>query len=382
MSFAERLARLAPEVIEARLEGSDGRAVERALAAPRLVVERHAPILLSAAARDHLEPMARRAREITRRRFGRTMTLYAPVYLSSYCVNGCRYCGFSSSRNSARRRLTVEEAVREAEVLTGQGIRHLLLVTGEDPARYGLESVCEVARALRARTSAASVSVEIFPCDRAGYRRLAEAGVDGLVLYQETYQRQRYAELHPFGPKRDFDARLAAVEAGGAAGFRSLGVGALLGLAPHRVDAVYLALHADHLTRAFPGARIAVSLPRLRPAASGEPTVADHRVGDADLVQLIVGMRLLFPDAEIVVSTREPAELRDRLVHLGVTRMSAGSCTVPGGYAGDNDGAGQFATDDRRSVAAVAAGLRAAGLDVVTKDFDDELMAAGTPEEW
>jgi 2-iminoacetate synthase len=372
MSFAERLVGLAPEEVQARLDRSSRRAVEQALAASRLVVERDAPVLLSTAARGYLEPMARRAREITLRRFGRTMTLYAPVYLSSYCVNGCRYCGFSSARTVERRRLSVDEAVREAAVLADQGIRHLLLVTGEDRRRYDVESVCEVARALRARTAAASVSVEIFPCDRAEYRRLERAGVDGLVLYQETYQRARYAQLHPHGPKRDFDARLAAIEAGGEAGFRSLGVGALLGLARHRVDAVYLALHADYLTRAFPGARIAVSLPRLRPVDAAE---APDQITDADLVQLIVGMRLLLPDAEIVVSTREPAELRDRLVHLGVTRMSAGSCTVPGGYAGGNgDGAGQFSTHDRRSVAAVAASLRASGLDVVTKDFDDEMV--------
>jgi len=218
--------------------------------------------------------------------------------------------------------------------------------------------------------------VEIPACDVVGYRRLAAAGVDGLVLYQETYLREVYVGLHPAGPKRHFDRRLEAVEAGGAAGLRSLGIGALLGLAPFRLDAVYLALHAQHLTRRFPGARVALSFPRLRPVSGGLTPASP--VADADLAQLIVAHRLLFPDAEIVLSTREPATLRDRLLPLGVTRISAGSRTVPGGYRCGGEAHGQFEPHDRRSVNEIARRLRALGLDVVTKDFDDVLSAPAT----
>ena len=311
------------------------------------------------------------------------MTLYAPIYLSSHCENSCRYCGFAATRRIRRRQLDADEAVREARAISAQGIRHVLLVTGDDRRRYGLAQISASARAVRAEAGIASVAVEIFACDRAGYARLVDAGVDGLALYQETYQRERYASLHPAGPKKDFEQRLAAVEAGGQAGFRSLGVGALLGLAPPRVDAVYLALHAEYLTRAFPGQRVAVSLPRLRPLSDTAAACAAHRVSDADLVQFILGMRLLLPDAEIVLSTRESARLRDAVLGLGVTRMSAGSCTVPGGYSAGGALAGsggrehgQFATDDRRSVAEVKQSLRAHGLDAVTKDFDDEMVGA------
>jgi len=222
---------------------------------------------------------------------------------------------------------------------------------------------------------AASLAVEVFPCDLAGYRRLVSAGADGLVLYQETYDPDSYQKYHPSGPKRDFRARLEAMEAGGQAGFRSLGIGSLLGLTPSRVEACYLAWHCHHLSRSFPQARLAVSFPRLRPVSGGTPI--SHPVADADLVQFIVGMRLLFPDAEIVISTREPADLRDRILRLGVTRMSAGSRTSPGGYSDQvqDQEAGQFATDDQRSVAEVAKAIRAAGLDVVGKDFDPAFLA-------
>jgi 2-iminoacetate synthase len=362
--------------VQQLLERVTPQQVQRALERPGVLrAERHAVVLLSPAARELLEPMARRARSLTLQRFGRTITLYAPLYLSSHCVNHCRYCGFAATRAVERRSLSVTQALEEARCLLDRGLRHLLLVCGEDPARYGVEQVAEVAAALR-RAGAASVAVEIFPCDPAGYRRLAAAGVDGLVLYQETYQPGVYAELHPAGPKRDFARRLAAMEAGGAAGLRSLGIGALLGLAPHRVDGVYLLLHAAHLTRRFPGARLALSFPRLRPVPGGFAPV-EHRVSDAELVQLILAARLLLPDAELVLSTREPAALRDRLLPLGITRISAGSRTTVGGYARPGDDAqrqGQFPPEDRRSVAEVAEQVRAAGFDVVTKDFDAALV--------
>lgn len=372
--FAEILAGVDTQEIARVIATADEQRVMRVTAASAGAATA-APVLFSRAARQVLELLAQRARVVTLERFGRTVTLYAPLYLSNHCINHCRYCGFAAGRDIERLSLSVEEAESQAAILLEQGIRHILLVTGEHPARYGLDEICRVAERLRPRL--ASLSVEIFPCDLAGYRRLAAAGVDGVTLYQESYLPELYSRLHPAGPKRDFAARLAAIEAAGEAGLRSLGVGALLGMGPPMLEGALLALHAEWLQGRFPRARLAVSFPRLRPVAGG--LEAEHPVSDAELVQLIVGMRLMLPDAELVVSTREPARLRDRLIPLGVTRLSAGSRTTPGAYGtnGDDTAAGQFSTDDRRPVAEVARAIHAAGYDVVTKDFDPAFLGPG-----
>jgi 2-iminoacetate synthase len=370
--FATKCQELPPQAVAQQIQAVTVQDVERVLAGERIRPQA-APVLFSEVARPFLEQMAQRARATTLQRFGRTITLYAPVYLSNYCTNRCLYCGFAAQRPIERRDLTLPEAVRQVEFLLKKGIRHLLLVTGEAPRRYGLEAICEVVSHLRPRL--ASIAVEIFPCNRDQYQKLIAAGVDSLVLYQETYDPEIYARLHPAGPKKDFVARLEAVEAGGHAGFRSLGIGALLGLAPPRVDACYLAWHAAHLTHCFPSARLALSFPRLRPIAGGLQDF--YAVSDAEMVQFIVGMRLMFPDAELVVSTRESPRMRDRLLHLGITRMSAGSRTSPGGYderdEPDLEGS-QFVIDDNREVEQVAQAIRTAGFDVVTKDFDANFL--------
>ncbi len=373
-SFNSLIADTSPAKVAARIEAVSTAEVKRALAChlPGLA---NAPALFSPAAQSFLEEMAVRARAITQARFGRTMTLYSPIYLSNYCVNRCAYCGFAAHRTLPRKRLSLDEAVAPAGLVMDQGVRHLLLVTGEAPAEYGLDEICAVVRHIRER--AASVAVEIFPCDQKQYQRLIDAGVDGLVLYQETYDVDVYQKLHLDGPKKDFDARLTAIEAGGAAGFRSLGIGSLMGLASHRVEAFYLAWHCHYLMRRFPHSKLAISFPRLRPVKDGTSIL--HKVNDADLAQLIVAMRLLYPDVEIVLSTRESAFLRDHLIHLGVTRMSAGSRTSPGGYGPtyiDHE-SGQFETDDRRDVAEVMAAIHRQGFDVVTKDFDPAFLGNG-----
>lgn len=361
------LERHPPSEIEAGLQAVTDEDVLRVLASPGPDLKT-ALALFSGPAMNHLEKMAGLAHRITLARFGRTISLYAPLYLSNHCINQCTYCGFNARRKVTRIQLSPEEAVSQAQCLFVQDIRHLLLVTGEAPNQYGLDCIGAVARRVRRR--AASIAVEIFPCDLAGYTQLAQAGVDGLVLYQETYDPQRYREFHPAGPKKDFYGRLAAMDAGGQAHFRSLGIGALLGLTPHRVEAVSMVLHGAYLMRKYPHARLAISFPRLRPVPSGTPVL--HPVSDAELVQLVIGFRLLFPDAELVVSTRESAQLRDRLLPLGVTRISAGSRTTPGGYGCDlpDSAAGQFEPNDQRSVGEVIQAVQAAGYDTVTKDFD------------
>jgi len=346
--------------------------VARALGRERLE-DRDVAALLSPAARGRLEDLARRSAALTRRRFGRVMQLYAPLYLSSECVNRCTYCGFSQELAIARRTLSVDEVVAEAEAVRAVGFRHLLLVAGEAPRAVTVPYLEAVAAALSKRFDSLSIETGQFPEE--GYRRLVRAGFDGLTLYQETYVEEVYRRVHLAGPKHGFRRRLAHVEAGGRAGFRTLGIGALLGLAPWPVEAYCLALHGRALARAFWRSRIAISFPRIRPAAGSAAPAAP--VSDADLVQMICAMRLALPDAELVLSTRERAGLRDHLVELGITRMSAGSRTSPGGYQGDDPGGEQFAIDDDRSPAEVARMLASRGLEPVWKDFDRAFVEAG-----
>lgn len=335
--------------------------------------ERDVAALLSPAARERLEDLARRSAQLTRRRFGRVMQLYAPLYLSSECVNRCTYCGFSQELAIPRRTLGLDEVEAEADAVRAQGFRHLLLVAGEAPRAVTVPYLEAVAARLGRSFDSLSIETGQFPEE--GYRRLVRAGYDGLTIYQETYVPEIYRDVHVAGPKRAYERRLAFMEAGGRAGFRTLGIGALLGLAPWPVEAYCLALHGRSLARAFWRSRIAVSFPRIRPAAGGYAPA--FPVSDADLVQMICALRLAMPDAELVLSTREPAALRDRLVELGITRLSAGSRTSPGGYLDEDGGAEQFAVDDDRSPAEVARMLEARGLEPVWKDFDRAFVEAG-----
>jgi 2-iminoacetate synthase len=326
--------------------------------------------LLSPAAVPYLEAMARKAQALTRQRFGRTMQLYAPLYLSNECVNSCAYCGFAHGLGIGRLTLGIEAALAEAAHLHAQGLRHLLLVSGEAPKTIDGAYLGSLARGLRRRFD--SLSVEVGAFDLAGYRGLIAEGIDGLVLYQETYQPDVYRAVHRAGPKHDFARRLRAIELGGMAGFRSLGIGVLLGLAPWRRDAFALARHGRELGQRFWRSRIAVSFPRMRGHAGGQPPA--HPVSDRDLVQMICAMRLALPDADLVLSTREPARLRDHLMGIGITRMSAGSKTNPGGYGMHRSSGEQFTVEDLRAPPEVAEALLDRGFEPVWKDFDGSFL--------
>ncbi len=277
----------------------------------------------------------------------------------------CAYCGFAHDVDMPRTSLTPDEALANARVLWDEGSRQLLLVTGEAPRRYG---VGEMERAVRTVSPLFdSISIEVFPMSTGDYRRLSGAGVDGLVLYQETYDPQRYTQVHLAGRKTDYRWRLEGLDRGGQAGFRSLGLGVLLGLAPWRPDAVAVALHAAWLQRRHWRSRIAISFPRMVWSQRGFE--ATHAVSDSDLVQAMAALRIVLPDAEIVLSTREPADLRDRLLGSMVTRMSAGSRTSPGGYLTEGLGE-QFSAQDTRPPDEIARVLRSRGLDPVWKDLD------------
>jgi 2-iminoacetate synthase len=336
-------------------------------------------LLVSPAAAELLEPMAKLAKEITARRFGKTIQMYAPLYISNYCSNSCVYCGFNVHNEIIRRTSSREEILSEARLLKNQYISQLLLVSGECPTEVGIDLLENTAGDLKGLFP--SLSIEIYPLDTPDYERLYRAGIDGLAIYQETYDQEIYSMVHPAGPKRDYEYRLGAPERGAAAGFRQIGIGSLLGLNDWRVESYYLAHHSAYLMKHHWKSQVSISFPRLRPAAGGYSP--EFPVSDRELVQMICAFRLMLPDAGLVMSTRESAELRDHLIGLGITRMSAGSKTAPGGYLDKLDNnldnkhdeqgqaaEGQFNVSDDRPVEAVAASIRQKGYDTVWKDWD------------
>jgi 2-iminoacetate synthase len=362
----------AADVLATDLAGLRGHAasaapadVDRALQRPRRDLADFAA-LLSPAATGRLEEMAALSRSITRRRFGPTMHLFAPLYLSNECVSVCTYCGFSAGNDIARRTLSFDEVAAEGRALTGRGFRHLLLVSGEHARIVSKDYLRSCVEVLAPFVPSLSVEVQVWDADT--YRSLVAAGCDGLVVYQESYDRATYEAVHRKGKKRNYDWRLAAPDRGAAAGMRRLGIGALFGLHPDwRIEALALAAHARALLRRWWRVELSVSLPRLRPCA-GAPDPAGV-LDDRSFVQLLCALRLLLPDVGVVLSTREAPRFRDAVLPLGVTHLSAGSHTEPGGYAGPSEAEPQFAVADLRPPAEVAAHLREQGYDPVWKDW-------------
>ncbi len=353
--------------------------------------------LLSPAASKRLEELGQLSQAITQQRFGKVIRLFAPLYLSNECINNCAYCGFSRDNPILRVTLEEEEVQQEAQALADQGFRHILLVAGEHPkfVSNGYLEAC----IRRLAPLVPSLSLEVGPMEQADYQPLVRAGAEGLVVYQETYDTDVYQAMHTAGPKKDFDWRLDTPERAYGAGFRRLGIGALFGLADWRVEAISLAAHTDYLLRKCWKSQITVSFPRLRPCAGAfEPMTS---FDDRSLVQLIAAFRICFPDVGQVLSTREPASLRDGLIPLGITTMSAGSHTEPGGYTGagqsnlhqttkgriqaleplaDSDqlkprqATGQFDIADHRSPAEMAEVIRSSGYEPVWKDWDAAIL--------
>ena len=344
--------------------------VRRALAAEEIGPMELAA-LLSPAASDHLDEVARRAREITLRRFGKVVVLYVPFYLSNECINHCTYCHFAHGVDLTRSTLSADQVDAEVARLKAARFDHVLLLTGEDRRAAPPGYIRDAVATCHGRFS--SVGVEIYPMNREEYRDLVAAGCDAITLYQETYHQPTYADVHPRGPKGDFAARLDAPARAAAAGMRSVGIGALLGLADWRVEGLCLAAHGKALRREHWRSRLSIGFPRLREGPAALQPL--HSLSEADLAQLLWAMRLTFPDADLVLSTRERPGFRDHMVGLGVTRMSAGSKTQPGGYAGVSDAGEQFAITDDRSPAEVAAMIEAHGCEAVWKDWDREFLA-------
>lgn len=345
-----------------------------------------------------LERLARASRQATRRHFGRTMRLFAPLYLSNECVNNCSYCGFSRDNPILRTTLSVDEVVREARYLHAQGFRNLLLVAGEHPKFVSDGYLGECIDALRSFIP--TIAIEVGPMEDHQYSEIVAHGAEGLIVYQETYDRETYQRLHTAGPKRDYDWRLACPERAYAGGFRRIGIGALFGLADWRREALALAAHLEYLLKRCWKAQFTVAFPRMRPHAGNYQYQTDPALflPDRDLLRLIATFRVCFPQVGIVLSTREPAPLRDGLATLGVTHMSANVSTEPGGYtgAGNQDlhltirgrkvapanggpachsATEQFVIHDTRSAEEVAAMLRSKNIDPVWKDWDEAILA-------
>ena len=342
----------------------------------------------------YLEAMAQRSHELTVKHFGRVMRFFAPLYVSNECINICKYCGFSRDNPILRVTLTVEQVAAEARFLHEQGFRHILLVAGEHPHFVSDNYLRDCVA--RLHPDWPSISLEVGPLETEPYVPIVEAGAEGLVVYQETYDRSVYDAMHVSGPKKDFAWRLNTAERAYAAGFKRLGIGALLGLAPWRNEALALAAHAAHLLKTCWMAQLTISAPRIRPA-SGEfqPLV---NMSDRELVQFVCALRIAFPEVGLVLSTRESPTLRDHLIPLGITLMSAGSHTEPGGYTGQGkeelhvtkggrmlkpdapmiESEGEHATvqfqiADERSPAEVAARLQQLRYEPVWKDWEGAL---------
>ncbi|MFZ9936710.1 MAG: radical SAM protein [Luteolibacter sp.] len=344
-----------------------------------------------------LEALARQSQQTTRRHFGRTMRLFAPLYLSNECVNNCSYCGFSRDAKILRTTLSVEQVEREARHLHGLGFRNLLLVAGEHPKFVSDGYLQNCIDALKSFIP--TLAIEVGPMEDGQYAEIVAHGAEGLVVYQETYDRDIYQTLHTAGPKKNFDWRLDCPERAYAGGFRRIGIGALFGLADWKLEALALCAHLEYLLKHCWKSQLTVAFPRMRPYAGNYEYTPEPALflTDKSLVRLIAVFRMLFPQVGIVLSTREPGPLRDALATLGVTHMSAGARTEPGGYtgAGSEDlhltikgrrveleqksgcekATEQFRIHDTRSVAEIAGMLRGHRLDPVWKDWDEALLA-------
>lgn len=317
--------------------------------------------------------MAQRARQITRQRFGNTIQLYAPLYVSNFCVNNCPYCAFNRQSDVPRKRLTIEQACKEADILASEGFRHILLVSGEDTKFVTIPYLAELSQKLREKFS--SISIEIYPASTEDYEKLFAAGVEGIAIYQETYDRTDYAKFHTAGPKSNYDWRLDTLSRAAQAGFRNLGLGFLIGLSDWRSQTIALAEHADFLMKKYWQARVSFSFPRMCPAENVDEKIFKHMISDSELVQMMLSLRLCFPDSEIVLSTREKSDFRDNMAQICVTRMSAGSKTNPGGYAEKEAALEQFEVADDRTPAQVSSMLKSKGLEAVWKDWDKAFTA-------
>lgn len=351
--------------IKAAIYGKTARDVERALAHQQRTLEDFMA-LLSPAAAPFLEQMAAMSRQVTQQRFGKTMQLYVPLYLSNECQNICTYCGFSYDNPLRRKTLGAGEILQEIAAIRALGFEHVLLVTGEANQSVGTNYFKKMLPLIRPHF--AQISMEVQPMNEEEYAALIPLGLHSVLVYQETYHEAGYRGHHPKGKKSNFSYRLGTPDRLGAAGIHKIGLGVLIGLEDWRTDSFFTALHLHYLQRTYWQTRYSISFPRLRPFSGGLAPKVD--MTDRELVQLICAYRLLHEDLELSLSTRESEKFRDHLVQLGITTMSAGSKTNPGGYAADPQSLEQFEISDERTAGEVAAMIRRQGYEPLWKDWE------------
>lgn len=369
MSFREEFARHSWDAAKESIYSKTTVDVERALTTPKRTLEDF-KALISPAAAAYLEPMAKLSRQLTRKRFGNTIQMYVPLYLSNECTNICTYCGFSLDNKVRRRTLTDREILQEVEVIKSMGYEHVLLVTGEANQTVHVEYFKKVLELIRPHF--AQVSMEVQPLDRHEYEQLIPLGLHSVLVYQETYHQEDYRKHHPKGKKANFNYRLETPDRLGQAGVHKMGLGVLIGLEDWRTDSFFTALHLNYLEKTYWQTRYSLSFPRLRPFSGGlEPKV---EMSDRELVQLICAYRIFNGEVELSLSTRESEQFRNHCIQLGVTSVSAGSKTNPGGYAVEPESLEQFEISDERSPKEIATMIRNAGYEPVWKDWDASLI--------
>lgn len=326
--------------------------------------------LISPAAQSYLEQMAQLSHLTTQKRFGKTLQMYAPLYLSNECQNICTYCGFSLDVDIPRKTLTDDEIIAEAKIIKKMGFDHVLLVTGEANKTVGVDYFKNAIKVLK--PFFAHISIEVQPLNQDEYEILMEEGLNTVLVYQETYHKEEYKTHHPKGKKSNFNYRLDTPDRLGKAGIHKMGLGALYGLEDWRTDAFFVALHLEYLEKKYWKSKYTISFPRLRPCAGGIPLKSE--MTDKDLVQLICAYRLWNEEVELSLSTRESETFRNNAIKLGVTSISAGSKTDPGGYANPKENLEQFEISDERTPEEFVKVVQASGYDVVWKDWDATLQ--------
>ena len=355
--------------VSARIQSITTQDVEAALSCEERSLEDFMA-LISPAAEPYLEQMAQLSHARTLKRFGRTVQMYIPMYLSNECQNICTYCGFSLDVPIARKTLSDEEILREVEVIKAMGYDHVLLVTGEANQTVGLSYFQNAIKLIKPHFS--HISLEVQPLKEDEYRTLHQEGLNTVLVYQETYHKDTYKTHHPKGRKSNFDYRVETHDRLGKAGIHKMGLGVLLGLEDWRTDSFFCALHLSYLEKTYWRSKYTISFPRLRPCAGGNSIKSP--ITDRQLVQLICAYRLFNEEVELSMSTRESASFRDNIIKLGITSISAESKTDPGGYANPRVNLEQFEIDDNRSTNEVAQKIKEQGYEPVFKNWDPVLQ--------
>ncbi|MCM1449840.1 MAG: 2-iminoacetate synthase ThiH [Clostridiales bacterium] len=364
--FSDELKQYDWEDTTSRIMAKTAADVERALRRDHLTDEDFMA-LISPAAAPYIEVMARKSRHLTEQRFGKTISMFIPLYITNSCTNSCVYCGFNRHNKIPRVILTPGQIKAECEAIKKLGpFENLLIVTGENPLLAGTDYLEKALKVCRPYFS--NMTIEVMPLSTADYERLTHSGLNGVVCFQETYHRDNYRKYHPAGMKSRFEWRCDGFDRMGQAGVHKIGMGVLIGLEDWRTDVTMMARHLRYLRKHYWQTRYSVNFPRMRPSESGfQPNVV---MSDRELAQLTFAFRIFDPDVDISYSTREDHKFRNNMATLGVTTMSAGSKVDPGGYATNPDSLAQFTISDATSPERVAADLRALGREPVWKDWD------------